>query len=731
MDNLLDAAESLFRNRYIMAIKKAFTITLPIIILGSIASLINNMPVALVQSFLATPAGETVRAVNGEIWLGSTAVMAILIAWSMSYYLGNTYKLNGTLSALAGVSAYLSICVTTADGGISLSRLGAGGLFGAVLISISATELYRLFSGLKISVSDDTSEEVRQMFAALLPVMLSIFCIASVDGIVVKCSGKGFDEWIYTALAFLFSAADGGGLAGTLFLVFGIHIFWFFGIHGGNVMDGIMTSAFGQNLADNISHYAVSHNAFDSGLAIINKGFLDTFVFMGGAGTSLCIIIAVLIIAKSRYIKSIAKMGGIFALFNMNEIVLFGFPVILNPVLLIPFLLTPMAITLFSWVAVYMGLAGKVVTEVHWAMPPFISGYLATGGHLSGSILQAVNICIGILIYLPFIRIMDRRAVLKESMKDDAALLKHALNTVVGKIHVSTTEINGEISAFSSDLEEIVGNLKVLSDQMNQQMEMLHASTEYMETISASVDKTENSVESVLRDMDRAYALSTDGEQNMRQTTQKMEDMFSSTQRVSELSGRLHMRCGQIEDILKGIEDISMHTTILSLNASVEAVHAGEHGRGFAVVASNIKELAAATAQSVSDIEGLLQGMKTDTNDMMERSETSLSQVQDGQRQAADTSRLFRDIVSSIQDIRKQCNIVLNHSQRVITELQQIHEQIQTTDQFFRETAKNTSGVAVLVNAKSDTSKEMVEKLRRLNEETNALTVEVLENLED
>lgn len=730
METILSRTDRLFNNRYIIAIKKAFTITLPIIILGSIASLINNMPIAFVQAFLATPVGEIIRAANGAIWLGSTATMAILIAWSMSYYLGNTYKLNGTLSALAGASAYLSICVTTPDGGISLSRLGSGGLFGAILIAILATELYRLFSGLKITVSEDTTEEVQEMFAALLPVIISVSCIALTNSIVLNCSGKGIDEWIYTALTFLFSAADGGGLAGTLFLVFGIHIFWFFGIHGGNVMDSIMTSAFGQNLATNISLYASNQNAFDDRLAIINKGFLDTFVFMGGAGASLCIIIAVFIIAKSRYMRNIAKMGGVFALFNMNEIVLFGFPVILNPILLIPFLLTPIAITLSSWVAVNLGLVGRVVTEVHWAMPPFISGYLATGGHLSGSVLQAVNLCIGIALYVPFIRVLDRRAVLKEATKDDTSILKNALNAVVENIHVSTGEINGEISSFSTDLEGIVGNLNVLSGQMNRQMQMLHTCTESMETISTSVGDTDNRVKMVLQDTNRTYTLSASGAQNLQQTTQKMEDIFDSTQKVNELSGQLAARSRQIEGILKSIEDISMQTTILSINASVEAAHAGVHGKGFSVVASSIKDLSATTAKSVSDIEGLLQGMKTDTSDIIKRSKISLEQVQAGQQQVVDTNRLFQEIVDSIQNIHTQCNTVLQHSGDVICELQQINEQIQTTNRFFKETTAHTSEVADQVRDKSDTSKEMVKKLRKLNEETNTLTVNVLENLE-
>ncbi len=714
MENILQTADRLFQNRYISSIKKAFTITLPVIILGSIASLINNMPVNIVQAGLATPAGQVVRAVNGAVWLGSTAIMAILIAWTLGYYLGNAYKLSGTLSALTSVSAYLTICVTTPDGGISLSRLGSSGLFGAILIAILATELYHVFSRLKINISEDTAEEVRQMFAALFPVMLSVFCIALTNGIILMTSGKGVDEWIYTGLSFLFSAADGGGLAGTLFLVFGIHIFWFFGIHGGNVMDSIMASAFGENLLHNTELYAINHNAFDGQLAIISKGFLDTFVFMGGAGTSLSIIIAVLIIARSRYMRGIAKMGGIFVVFNMNEIVLFGFPVILNPILLIPFLLTPLTVTLISWSAMSLGLAARVVTEVHWAMPPLISGYLATGGHLSGSILQMINITAGILIYLPFIRLMDRRAVQKESLKDNTVLLKNTLNTVVEKINSSTGEINGEITDFSIVLGSVVRDLNVLSAQMQQQMQLMQTCDEHMRTIDTLVGNTDTGIKIVLQNMEKINTLSTTGAQNMQQTMQEMEETVLSAQKNNELAGQLNLRCEQIEGILKRIE----------------TTHGDVHGKEFSVMDTKIKGLSETTAEAVSDIQGLLQGMKADISDMIERSEFSLRQAETGRQQVIDTNRLFGETVENIHNIQAQCHTVLQHSGGISGELQQINEQIQAACHFFAETASHTSKVAAQVRDRSDESKEMMHKLRKLNVETSLLTENAFENLE-
>ena len=525
MENVLLYAEKLFANRYIISIKKAFTITLPLIMIGSIASLINNIPVAFVQDFLSSPVGGVVRSINGAIWLGTSAVLAILILWCISYYLSLEYGLNGMLGGLAAVSSYFAICITTADGGIALDRLGAGGLFGAMLIAILAVELYRALSGLRIRLGEETSEEVSQMFDALIPVALTVLIIASLN-VLISLSGKGINEWLYTFLAFIFSPAESGGIPGALFLVFGIHIFWFFGIHGGNVLDGVMKNAYGDVLAANIEQFAATGDAYAGQLGIVSKGFLDVFVFMGGAGTSLCIIIAILLVGRSRYLRSIGKMGGVFAVFNMNEIMLFGIPVILNPLMLVPFLLTPLAITTVSWLAMNIGLVARTVADVHWAMPPLISGYLATGGHLSGALLQLFNIALGVVIYLPFIKRMDRRAAVREAQDNDAARLESTLVAVMEKITSSTGALNTDITGFARELEGVSGELGGVTGTLGEQMKMLQECTRYIENISGSVNDTNRSVQEVLENAENTARLSKDGVGNMESTTVRMQEIL-------------------------------------------------------------------------------------------------------------------------------------------------------------------------------------------------------------
>ena len=230
--------------------------------------------------------------------------------------------------------------------------------------------------------------------------------------------------------------------------------------------------------------------------------------------------------------------------------------------------------------------------------------------------------------------------------------------------------------------------------------------------------------------MEKTNTLSTTGAQNLQQTMQEMEEAFFSTQKTNELASQLNLRCEQIEGMLKSIEDISVQTTTLSRSASIEATHADVHGKEFSVAAANIKDLSEATAKAVSDIEGLLQGMKADTSDMIERSEVSFKRVETGLQQVIDANRLFSEIVQNIHNIQVQCHTVLKYNGEVIGELQQINEQIQTTSHFFAETASHTSKVAAQVRNRSDESKEMVHKLRKLNVETSLMTVNALENLE-
>ena len=143
-----------------------------------------------------------------------------------------------------------------------------------------------------------------------------------------------------------------------------------------------------------------------AGTEIYSNPFFDVFVVMGGCGYTICLLLAILLFSRRRSNRKLAAFSSLPMIFNINEMLVFGLPVVFNPVLFIPFILVPLVTVLTSSFAIYMGLVPVPVTSVEWTTPLFLGGYLATGS-ISGMLLQLVNMIIGILIYRPFIRIFD------------------------------------------------------------------------------------------------------------------------------------------------------------------------------------------------------------------------------------------------------------------------------------------------------------------------------------
>ncbi|MFY7751796.1 MAG: PTS transporter subunit EIIC, partial [Exiguobacterium acetylicum] len=138
----------------------------------------------------------------------------------------------------------------------------------------------------------------------------------------------------------------------------------------------------------------------------VTKPFLDAFVFMGGSGATLSLLLAIFIVVRKQRnhpYHQVAKLSAPAGLFNINEPVIFGMPIVLNPVMLIPFILAPVVLTVVSYVALSTGMVPKTVAIVPWTTPPIISGYLVTGGSIRGVLLQVFNLTLATLIYIPFV----------------------------------------------------------------------------------------------------------------------------------------------------------------------------------------------------------------------------------------------------------------------------------------------------------------------------------------
>ncbi|HAM79240.1 PTS cellobiose transporter subunit IIC [Ornithinibacillus bavariensis] len=416
MQNVFKAFENKFlpvagrigSQRHLVAIRDGFAAILPLIIIGSLAVLINNLPIEPFQNFMVNIFGEGWKDLGGYIWNGTFAIISLVVAIGVSYSLARSYNVDALAAALVSVASLIIISPMTEDGGISLQWMSAAGLFVSLLVAIVATEIFRRLSQLNLAIKmpDGVPEAVSRSFASLIPAMIVLFIFGLLQVLFIDVIGVSLQDLIYKAIQAPFQNA-----AGTLPAVLGIEFtksfLWFFGLHGSNILEPVIEAAYLPGLLENTKLFEQGVSAHDVPY-IITKPFLDVFVAMGGTGTGISLLIALFITVKAKQVRSLGKMSAPAALFNINEPIIFGLPIVLNPMLFIPFILVPLVNVTIAYFATSIGLVPKTVVMVPWTTPPIIGGYLATGGSIAGSILQIVNLTVGALLYLPFLKVLDR-----------------------------------------------------------------------------------------------------------------------------------------------------------------------------------------------------------------------------------------------------------------------------------------------------------------------------------
>lgn len=395
--------KSKFRNSiYALSIRHGLTLAIPFITVGAFALLLNNFPLPVYQDFLVSFLGGALSAILTVIYdvtLGSLALV-LLITIGLAYG-----KLSGTdeimFYPLVAAASYLAFC-----GGIEQQEeylFGAEWVFTAMCITLLSCVLFN--RGIKLCRRFRRLHTIgaeylfNQSIISMIPAIL-IVTLFAVLGYALRATWG--DSNITNFGSYLFMeifSGIGGNLPGILLYVLLSHVLWFMGIHGTNTLEAVAQRLFEQGVDVNQALLA----AGQAPTQIYSKTFLDTFVFLGGCGCALSLVLALCFCARKSHNRKLAKVALPSALFNISEIAVFGLPVIFNTTMLIPFVAAPLVMTLTSTLAMELGLVPLVTKSVEWTVPVLASGYQATGS-VAGSILQLVNVFIGILIYIPFVR---------------------------------------------------------------------------------------------------------------------------------------------------------------------------------------------------------------------------------------------------------------------------------------------------------------------------------------
>lgn len=419
---LMPLAEAIGRNKYLMSIRDGFLLSTPLLIGGSIFLLIANFPIPAWIEFLE---GTVVNQATGQTLAGYIskpadatftimAVFAVMgIAYSFAEKLG-TNKLFGAATALVSWFLIMPYTVTgevDVNGvaqavsltGVPLGWLGAKGIFVGIFCAFISVHIYTFVEkrGWTIKMPAGVPPTVEESFAALIPaavVMIIFFAVNLIFGYMGTDVFQIIFEFLQTPLLNL-----GDTLGAMVIAYIFLHIFWFFGVNGGSVVGAVFNPILQTLSAGNV---AGEHH-------IICQQFQDLFATFGGAGSTLSLVIAMLLFCKSKRIKNLGKMSLVPGIFGINEPILFGLPIVLNPAMLVPFILVPTINIVISYFAMAMNFVPICSgVNIPWTTPLVISGFLAT--NWAGALLQAALLVLGVFIYMPFIKILDKQYLQEE-----------------------------------------------------------------------------------------------------------------------------------------------------------------------------------------------------------------------------------------------------------------------------------------------------------------------------
>lgn len=412
-------AEKLYANKYLMTIKDSFTAVIPLIIVGSIGTLGSSIlcststGLAKFQSF-AWLAGFT--SWFDTVNYATMNILALLIAYYVGYNMAKQNGRDGHFEGIISICAFICAAPTAVSAkvgeelvsvsGIGVDVTNSKGLFVAMIVGMLSIELYcRLckIDRLKVKMPDSVPPNVANSFSALIPTILVLFGVSAVSFVFVKLTDMHLSEAIYNVLAVPVNAVFQNPIC-IIFCAMIAAVFWVCGLHGATIVNGVINPIVITALQTNADLVLAGQAPTE----IVTKAFWTMYITMGGFGCTIGLLLAIFIASKREDDRSIAKIGFAPGLFGVNEPLIFGLPIVLNPILGIPFIIAPMACALIGYVATWLGLAAKAYIMVPWCIPPIVSGFLATGGHIGTVITQILCIIVSTLIYLPFVKMRNK-----------------------------------------------------------------------------------------------------------------------------------------------------------------------------------------------------------------------------------------------------------------------------------------------------------------------------------
>ncbi|ASZ07528.1 PTS cellobiose transporter subunit IIC [Enterococcus thailandicus] len=417
-------AKVIGENKYLVAIRDGFLLSTPLLIVGSVFLLIANFPLPHWNEWMSALLGDNWEAMMSVPASASFDVMTILAVVGIAYSLGKQFHVDAMQSGIIALVSFFILTpyqtLFTPEGSttvyevtsLPLKWMGSSGLFLGMIVALISTRLFvaMVRKGWTIKMPDGVPPTVVKSFEALIPSFVVVTMMFLVNWLVSLTSYGNLQDVIFTFLQTPLLSL-GNTLGAMIIAYLFLHFFWFFGINGSSVVGAVFNPVLRALSVENLQAFKDGHEIPN----IITGQFQDMFATFGGAGSTLSLIVVMVLFCKSQRIKKLSQLSLIPGIFGINEPVIFGLPIVLNPILLVPFALVPTINIIIAYFSMNIGLVPYTNgIQLPWTTPPIISGFLVSGWQ--GAVLQGLLFVLGMAIYYPFIKVMDVQ-YLREEVK--------------------------------------------------------------------------------------------------------------------------------------------------------------------------------------------------------------------------------------------------------------------------------------------------------------------------
>jgi PTS system cellobiose-specific IIC component len=388
------ALTALGDNTYLAAIRAGMVAVVPLTIIGGVFMIVAHPPVSSWDSRVA-PYRELL-----QIPVTATfGLLAIVACFSIAYDLGQRLKQDAMASASMATVTFLLIQLDGNGLTLVMGNLGSKGLFTAILAALVSVHAQKFFTDreLVIRLPASVPPIVSQSFVSLSPLFFLIVFFWSVRFVL----GVYLNQTVQTAFTPLVFALN--TLPGILVYASLVTVLWSVGINGDNAVDAVVAPIFLQYLSANVAAMTAGQP-----LPFVTAyGFFTTFVNVGGTGATIALAL-LFVNSREAGFRQISRMSLPTQVFQINEPIFFGLPIVLNPIFMIPYILNALILTTGSYLLMYWGVIHKPFVNVPWTTPPIIGHYLVSGGDWRAAVWGAASIVIAMLVYFPFARAAER-----------------------------------------------------------------------------------------------------------------------------------------------------------------------------------------------------------------------------------------------------------------------------------------------------------------------------------